>query len=57
MQIGTRESKADLSTPNVTWQNCYRGKETFTQVDHTLSCEQLEIKSPPCCPATPHSGE
>jgi len=32
MQLGARESKADLSMPNVTWQNCYRGKETFTQV-------------------------
>ena len=32
MQMGPRESKADLSSANVTWQNCYRGKETFTQV-------------------------
>ncbi|CAK0735929.1 hypothetical protein CVIRNUC_000663 [Coccomyxa viridis] len=31
-QMGPRESKADLSIPNVTWQNCYRGKDTFTQV-------------------------
>ena len=36
VQMGPRESKADLSIPNVTWQNCYRGKDTFTQVSLEL---------------------
>ena len=46
MQMGPRESKADLSSANVTWQNCYRGKETFTQVrnlqpSHDSACQSL----------------